>query len=172
VCPKRLSGHSGQPRASDPPFTRDPQNIPVDVLKDFVREQIDACRLRPLAKAWGVGHETLRKFATGLTEQPHPRQLALYSSKFLELHPSGYVREKRVDGKPVALPQLKLLLPADRERAQEVLDRIFALEERGADGVPEEAEKVREWMRKLLNAEFDAEVRFRGKRRTRKPAEE
>lgn len=128
---------------------------------------------RALKAEWEIGHETLRKFVTGQTAEPHPRQRRLYGTRFLELHPSGYVREKRVDGRPVALQQLKMLLPNDRERAQEVLDRIFALDERGADGLPEEAEKVREWMRKLLNAEFDAEVRFgKGRRKARPAAEE
>jgi hypothetical protein len=118
---------------------------------------------RVLAAEWEIGHETLRKFVTGATLEPHPRQRRLYGTRFLELHPSGYVREKRVDGKPVALKQLKMLLPRDRERAQEVLDRIFA----GADEPPEEAPRVREWLRKLLDAEFDAEVRYPAGRRKR-----
>ena len=123
---------------------------------------------RVLAAEWGIGHETLRKFVTGRTVEPHPRQRRLYGTRFLEQRPSGYVREKRVHGKPVALSQLKMLLPSDRERAQEVLDRIFALESRDPEQLPDEAEKVREWMRKLLNAEFDAEVGFPQARRKRK----
>jgi hypothetical protein len=138
-----------------------------------VKEQAMLRSYRTLAEAWGLGHETLRKFATGRTADPHPRQLRLYGTKFLELHPSGYVREKRLEGGSKALQQLKMLLPNDRERAQEVLDRIFALEERGGAGLPEEAERVREWMRKLLDAEFDAEVQFRrSRKKARGPAEE
>ena len=134
-----------------------------------MRDQAEAHTYRALSAEWNIGHETLRKFVTGRTAEPHPRQRRLYGTKFLEQRPSGYVREKRVDGRPVALSQLKMLLPADRERAQEVLDRIFALDRRGADELPEEAEKVREWMRRLLNAEFDAEVRFPQGRRRRLP---
>ena len=119
---------------------------------------------RVLAQAWGIGHETLRKFATGRTRQPHPRQLELYGTRFLELHPGGYMQEKRVEGRPVALPQLKTLLPRDRARANEVLDRIFALDERDPAQVPEEAEKLLAWVRTALNAELDAEVRY-GQRR-------
>lgn len=125
-----------------------------------MRDQALARTYRVLAQAWGIGHETLRKFATGRTRQPHPRQLELYGTKFLELHPSGYVREKRVEGKPGALGQLKLLLPRDRDRANEVLDRIFGLDERDPAGVPPEAEKVLAWVRTVLNAEHDAEVRY------------
>lgn len=168
MCAANASGHSGRPQTGDPPFTNKPERIHLEVLRDFVRVQAELRTYRVLAEAWGIGHETLRKFATGRTEEPHPRQRRLYGTKFLELHPSGYVREKRVDGKPVALKQLKMLLPNDRERAQEVLDRIFALESRDRDELPEEAEKVREWMRKLLNAEFDAEVGFPQARRRRK----
>ena len=127
-------------------------------------EQARLRTYRTLAKEWKLGHETLRKFVVGETQQPHPRQRQMYGARFLELHPSGYVREKRVDGRPVALDQLKLLLPPERERANEVLERIFALDERDPGQVPEEAAAVLAWMRKLLNAEFDAEVRF-GRRR-------
>ena len=89
-----------------------------------------------------------------------PASCELYGTKFLELHPSGYMQEKRVEGRPVALQQLKTLLPRDRERANEVLERIFALDERDPAQVPEEAEKLLDWVRKLLNAEHDAEVRY------------
>lgn len=137
-----------------------------------MRDQALLRRYRALAEAWGIGHETLRKFVTGRTLQPHPRQLELYGTKFLELHPSGYVREKRVDGRPVALGQLKLLLPRDRERASEVLDRILGFDERDPAELPEQAEAVRAWLHKVLNAEFDAEVRFATRRNgARRPTE-
>lgn len=160
VCATRASGHSGQPPSGDPPFTRSADRVPAEVLRDFVRDQALLRTYRVLAQAWGIGHETLRKFATGRTRQPHPRQLELYGTKFLELHPSGYVREKRVEGQPRALGQLKLLLPRDRDRAHEVLDRVFGLDERDPAAVPPEAEKVLAWLRAVLNAEHDAEVRY------------
>ena len=51
-----------------------------------------------------------------------------------------------MEGRPVALPQLKTLLPRDRERANEVLERIFALDERDPAQAPEEAEKLLAWV--------------------------
>lgn len=115
-------------------------------------------KYRPLAKSWGLAAETLRKFVEGLTDRPHPAQLDLYGTKFLELHPSGYVREKRVDGSSQALPQLKMVLPPGRENAQEVVDRLFELAARYPDELPENAERIREWLLKLLKAEYDAEA--------------
>ena len=167
MCPPSASGHSGQPPGggSDPPFTKNPGAIPTEVLRDFVAEQARLHTYRVLAELWGVGHETLRKFATGRTRQPHPRQRELYGAKFLELHPSGYVREKRVDGQPRALRQLKMVLPPDPEQAAAVVERIFELAGRHPDEVPEQAEAVRAWLRRLLNAEFDAEARYRHGRR-------
>jgi hypothetical protein len=111
-----------------------------------------------LGKEWGLAPETLRKFAEGITQDPHKRQLQLYGSKFLELHPSGYVQEKPVDGRARALPQLKNLLPADRAKAQEIVDRLFELAARHPDELPDEARDIRAWLGKLLNAEFDAEA--------------
>ena len=63
-----------------------------------------------------------------------------------------------MDGRPRALGPLKLLLPPDREEAAEVLDRIFALAERHPHELPEQAAAVRAWMRRVLNAEFDADT--------------
>jgi hypothetical protein len=123
-----------------------------------VAEQARLRTYRTLATEWGLAPETLRKFAEGITKDPHKRQLELYGSKFLELHPSGYVQEKPVDGRKRALPQFKLLLPPDREKAQEIVDLVFELAARHPDELPDEAAKMREWLGKLLNAEFDAEA--------------
>ena len=59
----------------------------------------------------------------------------------------------------MSLPQLKTMLPPDRDRAQEVVDRLFELAARHPDELPDEAARLKEWISKLLNAEFDAEAR-------------
>lgn len=145
--------------AIDPPFTRSPNLVPVEVLRDFTAEQVRLYGLRTTAERLRMGRETLRKIVTGRTVQPHPRQRELMGAEFLEAHPSGYVRETMVDGKPRALGPLKLLLPPDREEALEVLDRVFALAERHPDELPAAA-AVHAWMRRVLNAEFDADTRY------------
>lgn len=144
----------------DPPFTRSPNLVPQEVLRDFMAEQARLHGYRALAERVGTGHETLRKFVTGRTVQPHPRQRELMGADFLAVHPSGYVREATVDERPRALGPLKLLLPPDREQAAEVLDRIFALAERHPDELPGQAAAVRAWMRRVLDAEFDADTRY------------
>lgn len=114
---------------------------------------------RVLSREWGRSAEALRKFALGITRQPHPRQLHLFGTKFLELHPSGYVREKPVDGKARALEQLKMVLPPGRENAQQIVDRVFEAARHG-DDAPEDVEKLRDWILKVLNAEYDVEARY------------
>lgn len=156
----------------DPPFTRNPADVPLEVLRDFAGEQARLHTYRVLAERWGTGHETLRKFITGRTVVPHPRQRELYGAMFLEMHPGGYVEETRMEDKPRALPPLKRMLPPDRGQALEVLDRIFALADRHPDELPEQAPAVRAWMRRLLEAEFAAELRYSRGRRPSPGAEE
>jgi hypothetical protein len=150
----------------NPTFTRNPADIPLEVLRGFVREQALQHTYRGLAERWGIGHETLRKFINGGTVQPHPRHRERYGALFLHLHPAGYVEEKAVDeDRPRPLPQLKRLLPPDRAQAAEVLERIFALAARHPDELPEQADAVRGWMQTLLAAEFEAEAQYaRGRR--------
>lgn len=146
--------------AIDPPFTRSPNLVPREVLRDFMAEQVRLYGHRTMAERLGMGHETLRKIVMGRTAQPHPRQCELMGAEFMAVHPSGYVREAMMDGKPRALGPLKLLLPPDRDEALEVLDRVFALAERHRGELPEQAAGVRAWMRRVLNAEFDADTRY------------
>jgi hypothetical protein len=160
----------------NPPFTRNPADIPLEVLRGFVREQALLHTYRGLAERWGMGHETLRKFISGVTVQPHPRQRERYGALFLHLHPAGYVAENGTDhpddDRPRPLPRLKRLLPPDRDEAAEALDRIFALAGRHPDELPEQADAVREWMRTLLDAEFRAEAQYARGRRPPREGEE
>lgn len=151
--------------APGPPFTRDPGEIPLEVLRAFVREMAKRHTHRALALRWGMGHETVRKFMLGLTRHPHPRQREAYGAAYLELHPAGYVDQTRLNESPRPLPQLRRMLPPERTQAMEVLDRIFSLAERPPDGVTEQAAAVHAWLRTVLAAELDAEARYtRGRR--------
>lgn len=167
-----MDSDESSPPASgaEPPFTRSPNLVPQEVLRDFMADQVRVHGYRALADRMGTGHETLRKFVTGLTTQPHPRQRELMGAEFLRVHPGGYVRGDTVDGRPRALGPLKMLLPPEREQAEEVLDRIFALAERHPDELPEQAAAVRAWMRRVLEAEFDADVRYPAGQRPRGPS--
>lgn len=149
----------------DPPFTRTPAHVPLEVLREFVREMAALYSYRGVASRWGMGHETVRKFITRTTEQPHPRQREKYAAFFLELHPGGYVEATRTDDRARPLPQLKRLLPPERGEAARALDRIFELAGRHPDELPEQADAVRGWLQRLLAAEFDAELRYTAGRR-------
>lgn len=155
---------------ADPPFTRSPNLIPVEVLRNFIQEQAQVYGYRGLAQRLRTGHETLRKFVTGRTALPQLRQRELMGAEFLEVHPAGYVREAAEDGTARALSPLKRLLPPDREQAAEVLERIFALAERHPDELPGQAAAVRAWLLRVLHAEFDADTRYPPGRRPRGPS--
>jgi hypothetical protein len=133
-----------------------------------VRAEAEARGSRELARSWNVGHETFRKFHMGLTHEPRPHLLRMYRAKFLELHPSGYVREKQVEG-PNALEQLKMVLPPGRENAQRMVEQLRDLAARHADELPAEAARLHEWLLKLLKAEYDAEGRMPPPKASRKP---
>lgn len=169
---RRHDEAGGQPAGggSDPPFTRSPNLVPIEVLRDFMAEQVRLYSYRDVAQRLGTGHETVRKFVVGQTVHPHPRQRELMGADFLNVHPSGYVREATVQGRPRALGPLKLLLPPDRQQAADVLDRIFALAERHPEELPEQAAAVRAWMRRVLEAEFDADTRYPPGRRPPGPS--
>lgn len=148
------------PVAPGPPFTRDPGEVPLEVLRDFVRGLAQKHTYRGVAAHWGIEPETLRKFITGRTVQPHPRQRETYGARYLDLHPAGYVNQTPGAGSARPLPQLKHLLPPDRAQAMEVLDRIFALAERPPGEAPHQASAVHAWLRRVLAAEFKADARY------------
>lgn len=159
-----------RPGGSGPPHTRSPNLVPVEVLRDFVEEQARQHTYRALAERWDIGHETLRKFVMGRTVQPHMRQRELIAAEFLEMHPAGYVQEEAFQPRPRPLPPLKRLLAPERAEALEALDRIFALAERHPGELPEQAAAVHAWMRRVLEAEFDAEMRYPPGRRPPGPS--
>ncbi len=146
------------PFAAPPPsLVRDPARVPIPVLRGFARAQARLHGVRRVAVCWNVGYETFRKFVTGTTERPHPRQRELYGARFLEHHPAGYVATAPGAGSGPLRP-LKMLLPPDRDAASEVLERIFRLAS-GQPEAPPQTAAVGAWMRRLLEAEYDAEPR-------------
>lgn len=105
----------------------------------------------------------------GITAVPHPATRKTYAELFLLHHPSGYVAaERRVEG-PLPLPPLKQVLPAGREPALDVVARLFELARRHPGEFPESGDALETWLRKLLNAEYDAEPRFPSGRRRSPP---
>jgi hypothetical protein len=143
--------------ADPPPLVRDPARIPLSVLRDFAARQAEVHGIRAVAQRWGVGYETFRKFVQGSTRLPHPRQREIYGARFLAHHPAGYLPE-RPDAGAAPLRPLKLLLPASREKALGVLERIFALAAAQPDA-PRETGAVGAWARRVLEAEYAAEGR-------------
>ena len=128
------------------------------MLRGFVAARVRRHGVRAVSRAWGVGHETLRKFATGVTRQPHARQRELYGARYLEHHPAGYVAERAL-GRRRPLRPLKMLLPPGRDPALAVLQGIFAAAS-SAGGAPPQTAAVGAWMCSVLEAEYEAEGRY------------
>lgn len=136
------------------------------MLRDFVEAKAHEHTYAGLEAAWGIGHETLRKFVLGQTERPHPRTLQVYGTRYLEHHPSGYV-EERVDGRPRGLKELKMVLRPGHAEASTILDRMIDLPSDHPDA-PAEVEEFRRWLHTLLDAEYAAEVQYPAQRKRRR----
>ena len=128
------------------------------MLRDFVAARIRRHGVRAVSRAWGVGHETLRKFANGATRLPHARHRELYGARYLEHHPAGYVAERALGGRRPLRP-LKMLLPPGRDPALAVLRGIFAAAS-GSGGAPPQTAAVGAWVCSVLEAEYEAEGRY------------
>jgi hypothetical protein len=114
----------------------------------------------------GLGHETVRKFVEydperGFgTRMPRPRQREKYGELFLEMHPEGYVMERKADGSPGALPPLKTVLPSGEERAEAALEAIFARAAAHPDGLPQGVTGLEGWLKKLVRAQYAADRKY------------
>ncbi|HWK89245.1 MAG TPA: hypothetical protein VNP72_04595 [Longimicrobium sp.] len=122
-------------------------------------------KYRKLEEELDINHEAIRKFVEGITRMPHPATRETYAELYLRHHPAGYAAERKVEG-PVPLPPLKQVLPQGREAAQAVVEGVFALARRHPDELPEGTDNLEKWLRKLLKAEYDAEPKYPGRRRS------
>jgi hypothetical protein len=120
----------------------DHRSVPVEVLRDFARHQVELSSIRLVAEDAGVGRSTLHKFISGGT-MPHSRVRRLLALWYLR-------RLSGVDETELVRPYLSALeiLTADvpestRWRAtSEVLDSL----DRGFIAVGEETPR---WMKVL-----------------------
>lgn len=102
----------------------DHRSVPVEVLREFVRDQSELSSVRQVAAEIGLGRTTLHSFLAGETT-PHPRVRRLIALWYLQkVQETGELEAVRPYA--AALEILLSHIPPERRRAaeQEVLDAL------------------------------------------------
>jgi hypothetical protein len=141
------------------------QDVPVDVLRQFA----DVVRLqytdRGLAEMVEMSPAAVQDFVKGLT-QPERRTLRAFGELYLELVP--YAVERVTVAEREVLPRLKSVLPEGEEAALEYIDALVRAGK--ADGtLSHSPEQLGEWLRFLVQAEYQIELPYRQYLRKRRP---
>ena len=134
--------------------------MPEDVLRAFIVEESTRIPLRGLAKLVKSSPETVRQFLEHPERNPHRKTLRKFAEYYLKKHPVGYVAEKRAPpfGTPEPLPLLKEVLPGGHDAARADVEKLVELAKRFPDEVPASADRLRQWLAKLLAAEYTGEL--------------
>lgn len=80
--------------------------IPLEVLRVFYRDAVEAESIRTVAAECDVGHSTLQKFVTGETTTPHPRIRRLLALHYLRSQGGAADRHHERDALDFVLPGL------------------------------------------------------------------
>jgi len=138
-----------------------PEDIPLDVLRAWYRAQHPLRAVTAaVAKLTGEDEfspQTISNFVRGKGQPDYNtrRQLALY---YLAKHPWGYVAEKGPPyGTPKPLPPLSETLSQGHAEARAEIEKLVELAKRHPDEVPASADRLRNWLQKLLDAEYTGE---------------
>lgn len=118
--------------------------------------------LREAAALVGLGHEALRKFVNGTTEQPHERSRRSMGQLYHQRRARGGVAEVRTTSQSAG--HLKLLFSPALDAA---LDEVRALFDDWREGraPSERAAEVERWLARRLREEHAAEAQYTGSRR-------
>jgi phage antirepressor YoqD-like protein len=116
--------------------------------------------LREAAALVGLGHEALRKFINGTTEQPHKRSIRSMAALYLE---RNRLRVAEVRTTPSA-GHLKLVLPRGVEPATEAVKGLFDAWREGRRPPPLAADLER-WLVNKVREEYAAEPNWAPRRK-------
>jgi hypothetical protein len=175
VCPTDRSRQSGrEPEAREAVvYTADThwRDVPIEELRDFMRELVMETSLRAAARMIGRGHEMVRKFVDGAIERPQDRTRRAMAEVFLARQ--HLVRQVSTSPSTPTAGRLSLVLPKGTDAATREIRKIFDLI-RGSDGAPRSAEVVEGWLLRRIQEEYATEVRYSSakKPRRRKVAKE
>lgn len=122
----------------------DHRAVPVEVLREFVRDQAELSSVRQLAAEIGLGRTTLHSFVTGETT-PHPRVRRLIALWYLQKMEQSSGSDA-VKPYAAALEILLADLPAERRSSakQELVELLT--QTHSAEG--RAAPRWLEWLRK------------------------
>jgi hypothetical protein len=141
-------------------ITRDPSYVPDDVIRGYFAELQKDITQRGVAELVETSHETVRGFMEGdrVTRSTTRRK---YSKFYLDRHPGGYVAERKSSpddpesAATVPLPQLKeVLREPGLGMAEEEIERFVELAKRFPDEVPEFADRLKDWLKTFVAAEY------------------
>lgn len=141
------------------------QDVPVYVLREFADELRLRYTDRGVSTMVGLSAAAVQDFVKGRT-QPERRTLRAFGELYLEFVPFAYekmtLRERRT------FPPLKSMLPDGEEAALEYVDAVIRAAE-ASGTLQHPTEKLREWLRFVVEAEYDVEKQFAEHERKRRP---
>ncbi|HEU4556826.1 MAG TPA: hypothetical protein VFS20_03215 [Longimicrobium sp.] len=141
------------------------QDVPVYVLREFADELRLRYTDRGVSTMVGLSAAAVQDFVKGRT-QPERRTLRAFGELYLKFVPLAY--EKMTSRERRTFPPLKSTLPGGEEAALEYVDAVF----RAADAsgtLQHPAEQLREWLKFLVQAEYEVEKQFAEHQRKRRP---
>lgn len=141
------------------------QDVPVGVLREFADELRLRYTDRGVSTMVGLSAAAVQDFVKGRT-QPERRTLRAFGELYLKFVPLAY--EKMTSRERPTFPPLKSTLPDGEEAALEYVEAVI----RAADAsgtLQHPPEQLREWLKFLVEAEYDVEKQFAEHERKRRP---
>jgi len=149
---------SNRPRKFD--YTRDLGYVPEEAIRRFMAQRQEEVTLRGVAEEVETSHETVRGFIEG-DRVTRSTTIWKFTKYFFKFNPVGYVAERKSSpddpesGATVPLPQLKeVLREPGLGSAEKDLELLVELAKRFPDEVPEFADRLKEWLKTVVTAEY------------------
>lgn len=132
-----------------------------------MKEFVDRSSLRHAEAVTGVGHEAIRKFVEGETENPHPRSIKAFTRLYWRERGLVFVAESGGTDAPVFwASELRAIFPGGKPQALAEVRRLFGLAERFPAEAPDTAAAMERWWTRLVEAEYRDELPYRKPRRS------
>jgi hypothetical protein len=142
------------------------QDIPVNVLREWTIDYLSYWYTeRGVAAMVGVSQSTVNDFIGGRTA-PERRTLQKFGELYLKMNPQGYWEKVTVPER-IVLPPLTSTLPDGERAALEYIEAVIRAAE-ASGTLPHSPESLREWLRFLVEAEYDVEKQFAEHKRKRR----
>lgn len=141
------------------------QDIPVEVLRDFVSEIRDRYTDRAVAEMAELSMAAVQSFVKG-RGRPKRRTLQALGELYMERRQLAFEWETVTERK--ALPQLRSVLPDGKDAALDYIDELFRVAE-AAGTLSQSPDRLRDWLEFLVQAEYAIESPYEHLLRKRRP---